>query len=185
MSKYEAIITPLNEEITGMAPKGKASFDLDEKRLTISIEMEGVTPNIMHRQDFHGMINDRMADPANMEQDVNHDGVLDVTEIEAVSGKPMLPFNEAPQRIDFSAETYPTANANGNYDYYKEVGIDELVRNFEKDYNDAKLDLAKRVIYIYGVAEDVVLPATVEGKDPHADLPIACGMIREKDEKVN
>lgn len=182
MSKYEAIITPLNEEKTGFTPQGKASFELNEQRLKISLEMTGVPAKVMHHQDIHGLINDRMAEPASMTQDANQDGIIDYVEIEHISGQPLIPLDEAPQRLDFNADSYPVANEKGNYDYYKEVRIDELVRTFKEAYNDAKLDLAKRVIYIYGVAEDVDLPATVQGSNPHAMLPIACGQIMEVDE---
>lgn len=173
MSKYKANITPLNQEQSGTEPMGTAIFTLDEKRLTISIEMKNVPANVMHRQDFHGLVDDRMAEPATKDQDTNHDGVVDSDEIQAVSGQAMVPFNEAPQRLDFSATSYPVANDHGNYDYYKEVGIDELVRNFKNTYNNAKLDLDKRVIYIYGVANDTTLPAGIAA----ASLPIACGKI--------
>ncbi|KRM94273.1 hypothetical protein FC56_GL001225 [Lentilactobacillus senioris DSM 24302 = JCM 17472] len=182
MTRYEAIITPLNEAKTGLVPHGKASFELNEQRLKITVEMTGVPAKVLHHQDIHGLVNNRLAEPAAMTQDANQDGVIDYVEIEHISGQPLIPLNEAPQRLDFTADSYPVANEKGDYDYYKEVGIDELVRNFKDAYNNAKLDLAKRVIYVYGVAKDIELPKTVQGDKPHVMLPIACGQIMEIDE---
>lgn len=182
MSRFEAIITPLNEDKTGFTPKGKASFELNEQHLKVSIEMTGVPAKVLHHQDIHGLVNDRLAEPASMIQDANQDGFVDYVEIEHISGQPLIPLDEAPQRLDFTTDSYPVANEKGNYDYYKEIGIDELVRNFKKAYDNAKLDLAKRVIYIYGVTDNLTLPKTVQGNDPHAMLPIACGQIMAIDE---
>ncbi|PWG00294.1 hypothetical protein [Levilactobacillus bambusae] len=181
MAKYEANIQPLNEDKIGTAPHGKATFELDEKRLRISIEMEGVPANMMHWEHFHGFVDGKDAQPATMAQDTNHDGFVDLVETEPVSGTTMVPFDSAPQQLDIANSNYPVANEHGNFDYFKEVGIDELVRNFKKAFNDANLDLDKRVVYIHGVPDDMQLPDTVQGMageyDQHVTLPIACGKI--------
>lgn len=183
MARYEAIITPLNEDKIGTAPSGKAIFDLNEKWLKIFIEMEGVPANMMHWEHFHGFEDNRPAEVATMAQDTNHDGFIDLVETEPVSGTTMVPFDEAPQQLNIPNDNYPVANAKGHFEYNKEVAIDEFVRNFKKAFNDAKLELEKRVIYIHGVPNDLVLPDTVQGMvghyDQHVTLPIAGGKIEK------
>lgn len=181
MRKYEAEITPLNENKIGTSAHGKAVFELDEEKLRISIEMEGVPANMMHWEHFHGFADGKDAQPATMAQDTNHDGYVDLVETEPVSGTTMVPFDAEPQELNIPNDNYPVANDKGNFSYFKEVGIKELVRNFKKAFNDADLELDKRVIYIHGVPEDLELPESVQGMaghyDQHVTLPIAVGKI--------
>lgn len=78
-------------------------------------------------------------------------------------------------------DDYPVADANGHFAYTKVVPLTELDAKFKATFNDSDLALDKRVIYVHGVTDDVVLPDTVAGAvghySTHVTLPIAVDKI--------
>lgn len=181
--KYIAEIVPLNAEFIGSSAHGSAEFTVEENNLHIKIEMFDTPKNTQHWEHFHGFQNGQDAQIATMSQDVNHDGLVDLPETEAVSGTTMVPFDNAPEKIDVPNDNYPVSDENGHFAYEKDVPLDQLQAQFKSVFGTDKLDLDKRVVYVHGVPQSLELPASVGGVvgnyDAHVTLPIATGKIKK------
>ncbi|NVY96659.1 hypothetical protein HU830_05725 [Lactobacillus sp. DCY120] len=185
MKKYQAEIVPLNAEVIQTAAHGHAEFIETATELQIKIEMFDTPANIQHWEHFHGFPNGQAAKIATSAQDVNHDGVIDLPETEAVSGTTMVPFDNAPHEMCVPNDNYPVADAQGHFAYEIKVPLEALKAKFQEVFGTPDLELDKRVIYIHGVPQDLQLPATVAGVvgpyDQHVTLPIATGQIEAVD----
>ncbi|PWG00436.1 hypothetical protein [Levilactobacillus bambusae] len=181
MIKYEAALTPLNAAKLGTNAHGTATLVEEGDQLTITIEMFDTPANTEHWEHFHGFPDGQAALAATSEQDVNHDGFVDLMETETVSGTTMVPFDDAPEKMDVPHDRYPVADDQGHFAYTKVVPLTELRANFAAAFGSSDLQLEKRVIYIHGVPANLDLPDTVAGMvghfDAHVTLPIAVGEI--------
>ncbi|MFC6165821.1 hypothetical protein ACFP3T_14215 [Lactiplantibacillus dongliensis] len=181
MKIYRAELVPLNANAIGTAAHGQAVLIENGANLTINLELFDTPANIQHWEHFHGFPDNRPAEIATSAQDVNHDGFVDLPETGAVSGTTMVPLDNAPHKMNIPHDDYPVADANGHFAYTKVVPLAELDAKFKATFNDSDLALDKRVIYVHGVTDDVVLPDTVAGAvghySTHVTLPIAVGKI--------
>ncbi|MQS74837.1 hypothetical protein [Companilactobacillus halodurans] len=179
--KYIANIVPLNDEFIGTKAHGKAEFEETDDELKIKIEMFDTPANTQHWEHFHGFPDGNDAQIATMDQDKNHDGLVDLPETESVSGTTMVPFDNAPHHMNVPNDNYPVSDADGHFEYEITVPLKELQAKFKEVFGSDDLELDKRVIYIHGVAKDLKLPDTVAGVvgkyDTHVTLPIATGKI--------
>lgn len=179
-SVYVAHLTPLNSKVTGSEASGEARFTIDGDRLTITIDVKGVPPDMMHMQHFHGFTDNRQARCATAAADTDGDGIVDLIETEPMSGTTMVPFQGDPVSMQIVTDTYPKASGDGSYHYEKTLSVKALTAAFAKAFKDPSLDLDKRVVYVHGVPPATKLPASVAslGKIPaQVTLPIACGEI--------
>ena len=183
--KYIADIVPLNAEFIGTKAHGKAEFVETEDKLHIKIEMFDTPSNTQHWEHFHGFPDGQDAQIATMKQDVNHDGLVDLPETEAVSGTTMVPFDNAPHKMNIPNDNYPVSDDQGHFAYETDVPLKELQVKFKSVFGTADLQLDERVIYVHGVPQDLKLPETVSGAvgnyDAHVTLPIATGKIKKVD----
>lgn len=178
---YVAELQPLNSNVTGLETKGQARFVIEGDTLTITIDAEGLPPNMMHLQHFHGFKDGRDAVCPIKAADVDHDGIIDLIETKPFSGTTMVPFHDDPTNMQIPSETYPKASATGTYHYQKTVSLSVLQASFSKAFAGQKIDLERRVVYIHGVPPTTKLPASVAslGTIPaQITLPIACGKIK-------
>ncbi|GAA2968521.1 hypothetical protein C5L28_000174 [Lentilactobacillus parakefiri] len=104
---YKAEITSLNGDKIGTHPTGEATFTIDGDTLTVEITMDHTSPNTQHWMHFHGFPDGKDAKPATAAQDINHDGYVDLPETEPVSGTTMVPFNDAPEKMDIPTDNLP------------------------------------------------------------------------------
>lgn len=180
---YTAKLLPMNSEVSGTHTSGEARLDVKGDDLTISVNVKGAQPDIIHWQHFHGFKGNRTANCPTIGADLNNDGVVDITETEAVAGTTMVPFNADPAGMDVPHGDYPTAQADGSYEYRTTVSLKALDAAFRKAFGDEQaLNLDRRVVMIHGVSESTKLPASVAslGDLPaHVTLPIACGRIEQ------
>lgn len=180
---YVAKLLPMNSEVSGTHASGEAHFIVNGDELTISVNVKDAQPSIVHWQHFHGFEGNRTANCPTVAADVNGDGVVDITETEAAAGTTMVPFNTDPAGMDVPHGDYPTARADGSYEYRTTVSLKALEAAFHKAFgNDQSLDLDRRVVMIHGVSESTQLPSTVAslGDIPaRVTLPIACGRIEQ------
>lgn len=178
---YKADLVPLNTAKTGIVASGTATFEVVGKNLKVHIKMKGTPPDMQHWEHFHGYPDGRNATCATMAQDANEDGYVDLEETGAVSGTTMVPFDGRPEKMNIPNDTYPTANAKGEFEYTKLVPLSVLQKKFGETYQGGKIDLDKRVIYVHGVPGSLSVPSTVAGQvgsyNTHVTLPIACGKI--------
>lgn len=184
--KFRAEITPLNAEKIGTSAHGYVEFTEEDNNLHIKLEMFDTPASIQHWEHFHGFPDGKDAQVPTSEQDVNHDGYIDLPETEAVSGTTMVPLDAAPHEMCIPNDNYPVADAKGYYSYEKDVPLDKLKAKFKDAFGSSDLELDKRVVYIHGVPASLKLPDTVAGKindqyDQHVTLPIAAGKIKKVD----
>jgi hypothetical protein len=183
-SVYVAQLHPMNSKITGLQAAGEARLALSGDTLTITIKAEGVPPDLVHWQHFHGFADNRAAMCPTSKADANSDGIIDLIETEPAAGTTMVPFTDDPASMDVAHGTYPKASAAGTYTYRQTVPLKELRAAFAKAFKGQALDLDRRVVFIHGVLPTSTLPASVASLDPvPADitLPIACGKIERVD----
>jgi hypothetical protein len=177
---YVAQLQAVNVKASGQPAAGEMQFTLHGDRLTITVHVEGVPPNIEHWQHFHGFSNGQQANCPAAAADVNGDRFIDIKETEPASGTTMVPFNADPVSMDIPTHTYPHASASGTYDYEKTVSYAALQKAFGAKFGE-RIDLDRRVVQVHGVPESTTLPASVASLGPipaRVTLPLACGQIK-------
>jgi len=178
---YIAEINEMNPELTKDEVSGQAIFTIANGQLSIIMVVKGLPPNMMHLQHIHGFISGEKGSCAPAEADTNKDGVIDLIETHAYSGKTLVPFNGAPIELAIKSDSYPVADVNGLITYTMTVSLDELEAAIQKKYGIDQLSLEDRVIFIHGIPEEDPLPATVQslpGVPAFITVPIACGTIK-------
>lgn len=179
-SVYVAHLRPVNSKVTGLQTTGEARFLVIGDKLTISVTADGLPPDLVHWQHFHGFADNRAASCPSAAADANDDGIIDLIETEPAAGTTMVPFTDDPVAMDVAHGTYPKASAAGTYTYRQTVSLSALTAAFAKAFNDPRLDLDRRVVFIHGVVATTKLPASVASLGPipaEVTLPIACGRI--------
>jgi len=177
---YSATLGSLNAQKIGTSASGVAKLEIAGGKLSTSIDLNGLTPNLMHLQHFHGFPDGRAAACPTAKDDTNGDGYIDLIETEAVAGTTMLPFHAHPATLEIPNETYPIADGAGTAHYRHSDSVAELETALKNKFKAPVLDLGKRVIFVHGVADDVKLPDTVRslpGVPAHVTIPVACGTI--------
>ena len=180
---YEAQLYPLNIDVTDAEATGTAKMEITGDTLVITVDMAGVPPNTVHWQHLHGLKTGGDASCARQSDDVNGDNIVDLIETERASGTTLVPFNDAPAKLDIPHGTYPTATPAGTYHYRQEVSLKELEKAFAKAYDGQELALDTRVVYVHGVPANTQLPGSVASLGPvpaHVTLPIACGKFTKR-----
>lgn len=182
---YRAELKSLNDSVSGMKVNGTAAIRIKGDTMFISVMASGLQPGIMHLQHYHGFLDGQDATCANMDQDTNGDGIIDLVETRGVSGITLVPFNENPAELELTAETYPEANEQGVVNYNDTVLISELRSALQEEFGTDSLKLENRVVYIHGVSEETELPESVQSLPDvpaHVTLPVACGKLEKVDD---
>ena len=178
---YRADLQPLNAAVAQSNGAGEVTYAIAGDDLTIGVAAEGVPGGIEHWQHFHGFAEgDQKARCPSAADDLNGDGIIDITETEPVAGTTMVPFHDDPASMEIVRDTYPTADAGGSYSYAETVSLSALEASFGPKFGGQQLDLDRRVVFLHGVPASTELPASVAslGDIPaHVTLPIACGEI--------
>lgn len=178
--RYVAKLAPLNAEKIGTSASGTADLQVANGKLSISIELGGLVPGLMHLQHFHGFADGRDAACPTTKEDANGDGYIDLMETETVAGTTMLPFHKHPVTLEIPNDTYPVANSKGAASYTHSNSVGELEKALKEKLKAPALDLAKRVIFVHGIASDAKLPELVKslpGVPAQVTIPVACGKI--------
>lgn len=178
--RYVAKLAPLNAEKIGTSASGTADLQVADGKLTVSIDLAGLTPGLMHLQHFHGFPDGKDATCPTAKEDTNGDGYVDLIETEPVAGTTMLPFHEHPVTLEIPNDTYPVADDKGATSYRHSDSVAELEKALKEKFKASSLDLAKRVIFVHGVAGDAKLPDSVKslpGVPAQVTIPVACGKI--------
>ncbi|HEX9107407.1 MAG TPA: hypothetical protein VF832_09265 [Longimicrobiales bacterium] len=160
--EFTAQLSPLNSSVAGGGATGEAEFRIENGMLTVTVEVEGVAPSIVHMQHIHAL----HACPT-MAADANHDGIVDFVEGLPSYGPVLVPLDD--DISNATAQVYPTADGKGRIRYQASTPLATLQAAL-----GGPLDLANRSVVIHGVVGP--LPTTVTPANPAA-LPIACGPI--------
>ncbi len=178
---YRATLMTLNGGTGGSYAYGQATMTITGDDLNIHIVVEGVAPNMMHLQHFHGFAEGTANSICpTSKADTNGDGVVDLVETEPFVGVTMVPFHDDPVSMAIANDTYPKADKDGRYTYDKTVSLKALESAFTKAFPGQQLDLARRVVMIHGVPDGTTLPSTaasLPGVPAQVTLPVACGKI--------
>lgn len=128
-----------------------------------------------------------------IQDDRNKDGYVDFMEAHDVVGDIIIPLDSVLESQLRGMNLFPKIKKNKSY-YYSEatnysrmmedlrredIFVDDKIRKLDRD---EEIDLSRRVVMVYGVAEDRKLPLTIasyDGYPPQASLPVACGEIFE------
>lgn len=178
--RFIAKLQPLNSARIGTAATGTATLDIANGKLSVSIDMAGLAPGIMHLQHFHGFPDGREAACPTEDADTNGDGYVDLLETEPIAGTTMVPFHGHPATLEIPSDSYPVADQQGNASYKKIESVADLKNALKNKFKVPVLALEKRVIFVHGIASSTVLPDSVKslpGVPAQATLPIACGKI--------
>jgi hypothetical protein len=184
--RYQVKLQPLNQNLLDDDFQGEGHFFAigDEFRAFMRVQ---AAPPGLHLQHVHS----GRACPS-LAADANDDGVIDVLEARAVSGRVLIPLNGS---LESQAEGEGNYPAGVNYEYEQSASLSRMLGDLRghqsvspegmtKLDTDEELHLDGRVVIIYGVGTTTILPdtaQTIEGRPAHETLPIACGVIERID----
>lgn len=177
--RFTANLTPVNQDMLDSTPSGEATIEIRGDSMVITVNAQGLPPNMTHLQHFHGFEDGAPARCPGADADANDDGVVDVTETAPMAGTTMVPFHGDPVNMEIQADTYPRSDRQGAYSYRHAVSLEAVRSAFQEKFG-GELALEDRVVFIHGVPDDVTLPesaATKAGLAPRVSLPIACGEL--------
>jgi hypothetical protein len=183
--QYKAVFTSMNSSVAGVIT-GSTTFSREENQLVVDLRFNGLHPNLLHTQYVH--IGHEC--PTN---DENGDGFIDAVESEKVTGLILVPLDADLNSQDRGSSIFPVSDAVGAYNYTQLASYDRFMSDlrepdmdpqddFVKLGSDKNLALSGRVVMIYGVAPESVLPSTVATRGRLANfqtLPIACGVFHK------
>ena len=178
---YIAPLKPLNDSLTEQSPLGLATLFIRGDEVRMYVIAEGLPPGTPHLQHYHGFTQGNEAVCPTDDADANGDRVVDLRETEATSGVTLVPFHDDPASLEglLDTERFPMASSpDGTIDYKETVSVQELESALQSQYDIGELNVENRVIFIHGVAEDVIVPdsaASIADVPARTTLPIACG----------
>jgi hypothetical protein len=185
---YLANFTTLNGQINGTIP-GSVTFFKNEDKLQIYLRLFAGQPQAWHQQKIY--TGNRCP---TMTDDLNGDGVIDITEAEAVLGNIIVPLDADISSQASGKNFYPVADLSGSYYYERIVNFTRFLADLQAEDktptdNTAKLapgepfNIVGRPVLVQGVTEATVIPETVaSGTTRHRawqTLPIACGTFQK------
>lgn len=127
-----------------------------------------------------------------MDDDFNHDGILDYYEASRRAGKMLVPLDGNLNSQLRGIDNFKSIRKPGFYFYSRAGSIRRMILDLRADdslrddemvklRSDENLDLDRRVMMVFGVSEDVDLPTSVRsfgGYPAQTTVPVACGAIR-------
>lgn len=178
---YTAELSSLNQETTDQPVSGSLTITVEGDSATIDLNISSIAPNMMHLAHLHGFENGSEAKcPPVPEADDNGDGIVDLIETRDYSGITMIPFHDNPVSLKIKTETYPQADAMGNFNYSKTISVKELTKAVQDKFGIEDFSFDNFVVYVHGVSEETTLPESVQSlPDVPAmiTLPVACGEL--------
>lgn len=164
---HQAQLLPLNPEVAGES-LGILSWEMGSSVMRVNLSMTNTPENLEHFQGLHAG-----SQCPSEKADSNLDGIIDMAELEKVSGARILDLssNLTLDKADFSTSR---ANDLGNYTYWSEVNIRDL-RKVSLPFSPEN-----KVVVVYGINPHFNLPASAfsyQGSQ-HRYIPISCGVIR-------
>ena len=162
---FKAILRPYNFNLAGWIPSGMADIKIEGDEIEIKSWLDD-SANVMHRQNIH--FGSRCP---SIEDDINHDGLVDFNESKRVAKEVFLPLDHDLDSLAQDENNYPI----GNFSYHETASISSLTQKLNQNLN-----LSGKVIIVTGVASNRGLPTTVSQENNQtreSSIPIACGVI--------
>ena len=169
---YRAILRPLNNHLSGFLPTGKAFVEIDKQQIQISTHLDD-DAKVLHRQS----IQDGTRCPG-LNDDLNQDGILDFEEAKAIAGEVLIHLDGS---LDGGLEgdgLYPWGSG---FTYKKRADLSDI-ENEIRLRTKKNLSLDGRVVMIYGVSKNTLLPYTVATHSQlpkDSTIPVVCGVLKK------
>lgn len=170
---YRAILRPFNNHLSGFLPTGVAEIKITGDSVQVKTLLDD-DARVVHMQSIH-----QGTTCPTILNDTNNDGLIDVVEAQAASGKVFIPLDGNLNSEEEGAGLYPFG---GDFTYIENASLSK----FESDARARTgqgLNLSGRVVLIHGVNGATKMPDSVATKGTmtrQASVPIACGiLIRE------
>lgn len=176
---FTAEFQAVNPQLTTNDVSGQAILTIAGDDLRITLIAKGM-PAGMRLAHIHGFITEQASSCPAADADVNGDGIVDLIETEPSAGVTLIPFNADPAGLKILSDSYPISSADGLVIYQATLSLAALNDAIAAEYDIANLNLADRVIFIHGVADEVMLPDTVQSLPnvpARVTVPIACGKL--------
>jgi len=185
--QYLAVFETLNPQITNKVT-GAFTFSREKEidELVGDVRITNAGSGIIHAQ------NVRVGRKCpTIEDDSNHDGIIDDSEGEVVYGKIFIPLDGDLSTQSSHDGEFPKGNIYGNYIYSQVTSFNRFMkdlRNTEDNEGYVKLkpseplEIEGRVVVVHGVDEAADLPITARSggrSSVHQSLPIVCGVIKK------
>lgn len=160
---YRAQFRSLNSHLVGKT-SGHSVLFAKGNQFYVRILLNNHIPHAHHHQYIH-----KGAKCPNGRADTNRDGVIDMKEIIAHSGKAIMPLDRALSSRAEGFPKFPSTNEEGEYYYVQSTSIWKMLqdlRGFPDSPNEnfcrleylEEIDLEERTIIVYGNGEDETLP---------------------------
>lgn len=166
---FKSQLLPLNTIVSGSVT-GTAEWIVTKSKMRITLSVTNSPEDLEHFQAVHA--GSRCPTES---ADLNSDGIIDIAELEKVSGQMLFPLDSdlsSAEKGDFLSSR---ANAYGNYVYWAEADLSRM-RSIASNPTPEN-----RVIVVYGINSGYSLPGSVEARDgnKHRYIPISCGVVKE------
>ena len=164
---YLATLRSMNSKVTGREATGETRFDVMDQILAIRVSVRGFPADLEHWQHLHGFKENRKATCPTDAADVNHDGIIDITEAEPVSGMTMVPFNRDPATMQVMSDTYPQSAVDGVLLYRTHSTADNLAGRIRQSVrrSEPRSRPARRVYPRCGAGVETAGVGGVAGND--------------------
>lgn len=167
---YRADLRAVNPSIAD-GLKGQVLIRLEGDTFEANVAVQDV-PGVFHPQH----IRTGKSCPG-LEADINGDRLIDFNESQIVTGPVYIPLDNDLNNVVADSAEYPNGGFVGAYLYREETTRKQIVSELGAE---SGLDLENRVVMIFGVELDQILPPTVpspDGRPPQETFPLACGEL--------
>lgn len=172
---YEFDLSQLNSS----GASGTAQVQVDDNKLHVSIEAQGLVPNAPHAQHFHGSFSentDFACPPADLSRDKNGDGVVSTAEAIKDYGDIVVSLTtkgDTGKKSGLAVDRFPTADADGNLSYERTITLDQNIEDTVKN-----LHIVQHGIDANGNGEYDGKKSELDPSLPQeATAPADCGMV--------
>lgn len=183
--RYTVKFYSLNSALAGNS-NAEGRIQIVGDKIAVGINMKDSPARTQHAQTIY----EGSECPSEV-HDTNSDGFIDPIEASKILGQVLIPLDGDLNGQLAGIETFPVSNFQGNYSYYKEGELSQLLTDLKSEDLDLKDELKKmsekdelklegKVIVIQGISDDTYLPGSIrtfEGVSDRASLSIACGKI--------
>jgi len=167
---YRAQLLPLNNIVAG-ASAGILDWEVRSAKTKVTLTMTNTPEDMEHFQAIHSG-----SKCPTKSADGNSDGIIDMAELEKVSGSMLFPLDSDLSSLEQGHFSRSRSNFFGNYVYYSEAENQRL-RSIASSQSPEN-----RVVVVYGVNQSYNLPSSVFAKEGnrHRYVPISCGVIKAR-----
>lgn len=173
--RYDAILRPLNTQLNGFIPSGRAKFNVSGETMEVTSYLEDDS-RVQHIQNVH--VGTRCPTQSD---DENGDGLIDIVEMKKVTGDVLIPLDADLSSIAAGADSWPMGKG---HTYVKSAKTTDMLNDLyasSRLTTDSSINLAGRVVMVHGTVDLSRVPQSVQtlnGLPRNITVPITCGVIK-------